>query len=166
MTDTTTDTPAQTMDTAQDEAPTLHPQVAAACRRARGEETIPGDEAPTWVVGAKNSYNARGNGSTMARRVLRDGAWTWLSAPASRGRYLSGDRHDVQSGDVWLGELVAEYTLGGRGTLTPNRWLLPCGMKEDKARMVPCDGTRRRDGQCTVTLPDGSDIVVSDPSWR
>ena len=79
---------------------------------AKGQ--VEGEETARRIRGALNDYNSRGRGSTMARRVLRDGTWDWVSAPASRGRHLAGDRRDVQWGDVYEGEIIAEYTLGSK----------------------------------------------------
>lgn len=143
---------------------TVDELVSAAVRVAVGEDAIADDAAPLRIVGASNDYNSRGRGSTMARRVLRDGVWKWLSAPASRGRFLAADRKDTQYGDAWVGEILASYTLGGRGTPRPETFLLVIGGEYKTTQLA---FTRRRDGQYSVVLPGRDEkLVVSDPAWR
>ena len=137
--------------------------IRTATEVAMGRGTIADDAAPIRIRGAQNNYNARGSGSTMARRVLRDGEWKWVSAPASRARLRSGDRHDTQMGDVWVGEIVANYTLGARGTPTPDSFVLVIGGDDKPLQTVP--HVKRRDGQYTLTFGEET-LVVSSPAWR
>lgn len=133
---------------------------------ALGTEPIADDAAPIRVVGARNDYNSRGRGSTMARRVLRRGSWEWVSAPTSRGRFLSADRNDKQYGDVWIGEVLAQYTLGGRGRPAPEKFYLVEEPDENGKHLQELTHVRRRDGRYTLTLPDDQLLLVSDPAWR
>lgn len=146
------------------ESPTVGPITLHAIDVAMGREQIAADAPAIRVKGAANDYNSRGRGSTMARRVLRDGAWQWLSAPASKGRYTSSDRNDVQYGDAWEGEIIAEYTLGGRSAPKPNGWYIV--KPHEKPLTIIQSATKRRDGQWALTLPNGETLVVSDPAWR
>lgn len=120
------------------------------------------------IRGAANNYNSRGNGGTMARRVLRNGSWQWVSRPASRGRYLASDRHDAQYGDVYAGEIIAEYTLGGSSI--PDAWYLVYEreVKGTRKTLFTLTATKRRDGRWSLCRkPGDADIIlVSDPYWR
>ena len=140
-------------------------RVSIANAIATGKEQIPPTAAPIRARGAANDYNAKGRGSTIARRVLRNGAWEWVSAPASRGRYLASDRKDTQYGNVWIGEVLATYTLGGRGKPEPDNFLLVLGSDDPMFHKLP--HTLRRDGQYSLTLPGNDEpLLVTDPAWR
>ena len=140
-------------------------RVTVAVAAAIGQSPIPAEAPPIKIRGAANDYNARGRGSTMARRVLRNGGWEWVSAPASRGRDRADDRQDTQRGNVWPGEIVATYTLGGRGKPEPDNFALVLGAGKSVFHELP--HTLRRDGQSALTLPAVSDpLLVPDPAWR
>ncbi len=113
------------------------------------------------IRGAVNSYDSRGKGATMARRVFRGGAWTWVSRPAARERYLAADRWDTKYGDVWPGEIVAEYTLGGAST--PDAWHL---VSDATPILVALEAQKTKAGW-VLSLPghDGS-VTLPDPYWR
>jgi hypothetical protein len=92
----------------------------------------------------------------------------WVSEPASRGRFYASDRHDVKYGDVWPGEIIASYTLGG--SRTPDAWYLVQDSDEPLVRLA---ASRRRDGRWTLTVPETDEyqglpgeVVVPDPYWR
>lgn len=149
-------------DSPKDTTPTLSPELVRAVDTATGR-VAPADDARAIVIrGAWNDYNAKGRGSTTARRVLRDGVWKWVSAPASSGRFRAADRHDVRHGDVWVGEIVAQYTLGAR-RLAPDYFYL---VWEADKPLLPLEFVRRRDGQYGLTLPGGEVIIITDPAWR
>lgn len=120
-----------------------------------------GNQEAISVRGAQNDYNSKGRGSTMARRVLRNNKWIWLSEPASRGRTLSADRNDTKYGDVYEGELVAEYTLGSSRP-TPEKFFIAA--KEEKPLKL-LDFAKLKTGY-RITLPSGQTAVVDDPSWK
>ena len=140
----------------------LKGECAAAWAIAVGATPPDPASASIRICGAENDYNARGRGSTMARRVLRGGQWAWVSAPASRGRLRASDRHDATCGDVYVGEIVAQYTLGGSST--PDVWYLVYGSERPLHRLA---ATHRRDGRWDLTL-DGAEgtVTVADPYWR
>jgi hypothetical protein len=131
---------------------------------AAGRIPAPPEDKGVEVWGAKNDYNARGRGHTYVRRVLRGGRWEWVSPPASRGRFLAADRRDVQYGDVYLGEVIAEYTLGGNRQ--PDKWFLVD--PHDDYIWWALEGTRRRDGQWDLRLSGRQEsiLTVPDPYWR
>lgn len=135
---------------------------------ASGKAPAP-ETAVGRVIGAQNDYNARGNGSTMARRVYRGGQWQWLSAPASRGRYLSADRNDTVEGDVWGGDVIATFTLGGRGEPTPDKWQIVRHVPDSEGRITFRVNAARLAGggyRLTVATRPGESIDVPNPSWR
>lgn len=127
----------------------------------------PGDETACAVRGAVNDYSARGKGTTMARRVFRSGAWAWVSAPASRGRYLASDRRDVKYGYVYEGEIVAEYTLGEGSE--PDAWYVVTRNEKPLQKLA---ARKVRDGYYVLTAltKDGTllpgEVRVSSPYWR
>jgi hypothetical protein len=135
---------------------------------ATGIAAIADDIAPLRIKGAWNDYNARGRGHTTARRVLRDGKWEWLSAPASRGRMRAADRNDMQYGNVWEGEIIAEHIIGARSCEPEQFYLIVCGEDEKliNNELTILKHHARRDGQFAVTLPDDQTITVSNPAWR
>lgn len=139
----------------------------ARCERAWSVLTgaTPADpDAPAIAhVGARNDYNARGRGSTTAWRVLRAGAttWSWLSAPASRGRFLAADRSDEQTGEAYEGDLLVKYTLGGRAAPQPERVRLV-----SRRGALDLEHRTRRDGSLVVSSPALGEHIVSSPMWR
>lgn len=137
------------------------PKTRAAWAIARGETSADASAPGAEIIGARSDYNSRGRGSTMARRVYRDGAWSWVSEPAR-------DRRDTRYGNVWPGDIVAEYVLGGHRT--PTDWYLI--IEGDKPRQK-LDARLRRDGQYSLTVhsyDDAEDVpgelVVPHPYWR
>jgi hypothetical protein len=128
---------------------------------ATGARTDASDEGHR-ILGAQNDYNSRGNGSTTARRVLRNGSWEWVSAPASRGRYLASDRKDTQYGDVYEGEIVAGYTLGSSRPTPDAFWLVIDAEKP----LVLLGYQKIKTGYRLTRKKTGETIDVSDPTWR
>ena len=149
-------------DPIPESAATVGPRTAHAIAVLRAEATC--QDTAIEVRGAWNDYNSRGRGCTTARRVLRDGTWQWVSRPASRGRYLAGDRHDVQHGAVYEGEIVATYTLGRDGALDTMH-LVRAISAPDQKPLQPLPHVRIKGGY-RLNLPDGTTLDVSDPTWR
>ncbi len=119
-------------------------------------------QEPVEIVGAENYYNARGRGYTMTRRVLRDVVWQWVSRPASRGRYYARDRQDVQWGEVWPGEVIAEFRLGES---TPRAWYVV--HPREARKLLRLSGVRLRDGSYRLTHEEyEGEIIVTDPYWK
>lgn len=128
---------------------------------ATGVRKDASDEAQR-ILGAKNDYNSRGNGSTTARRVLRNGSWDWMSASASRGRSLASDRNDTQYGDVYEGEIVAGYTLGSSRPTPDQFWLVINAERP----LVKLAHQRIKSGYRLTREKTGETIDVTDPTWR
>lgn len=126
------------------------------------------DEAVAEIWGASNDYNAKGRGSTEARRVLRNGSWEWLSKPASRGRYLAGDRRDTTYGNVFEGEIVATFTLGGNRTPSGFSIVAKKGWSAEKPdqAIMKLDFVATKSGYRLTRSKTGETIEVSDPYWK
>ena len=132
---------------------------------ARGQAEADPADSGREIRGAANDYNARGNGSTMVRRVYRAKEWVWVSKPASKGRYLASDRKDVERGPVYPGEIVAQYTLGG--ARSPERWWLT--VADGEYPLIGLSGRHRRDGQYELSVDAAGytgTVLVPDPYWR
>lgn len=158
MSEQTNENNASAATTAQEEIDKAHTRHAFLV--AKGEATAA--EEAIEITGARNDYNAKGRGSTMARRVLRNGSWEWVSKPASRGRYLAGDRKDATRGDVYEGEIIAEFTLGGSGK--PNCFMY--ASQRESAPLVIFEGFARTKEGFKLTAKNGESIMVSDPYWK
>jgi len=122
------------------------------------------------IWGAKNCYNARGKGDTYVRRVYRNGTWNWLSEPASRGRFLAADRHDVRYGYVYIGDVIAEYTLGSK---TPYAWKLVTGNCDGVTKLANLNAVKLKQGKWRLRVASivGEENIpeyfdVSEPYWR
>jgi hypothetical protein len=148
---------------------------ADAWRIARGEAELPDDAPVLRIWGGKNSYNARGRGSTSARRAYDGRTWRWVAPPTSRGRSYAADRHDTTYGDVYPGEIIAEFTLGERGTPTPHGWYL-VRVHPEKPLVLLHAIRRTKQGYVLAINKQGmtpeesaqayGTIVVPDPAWR
>lgn len=137
----------------------------AASPEGLAEAVLNGDKEPSEeaadIIGASNDYNSRGRGSTMARRILRDGSWEWVSEPASRGRVNVSDRRDMKHGPAYEGEIVAEYILGSSRPKPVGFYIVTRGEKT-----LQCLPHKKVKSGYRLTLPSGKTIDVSDPSWK
>jgi hypothetical protein len=70
----------------------------------------------------------------------------------------------VQYGYVYVGDVIAEYTLGGHRE--PDHWYMVDPHGDEVWWML--EGTRRRDGQWDLRMPGRQDLLltVPDPYWR
>jgi len=123
---------------------------------------------------AWRDLSARGSGTESYRRRLPAGTsvWTWVSSDRlPRGTYVASDRRSSVFGESYPGDLLAEFERGqSRGEAKITRFLLvhETGACDDRPTHIvtPCDHARRSDGVYCVTLPDGSELLVTDPRWR
>lgn len=131
------------------------------CARAKGEQTIPEDEAPISITGAHCDYSARGScREHWFRMAWRNDSWQYISRRLEAVGMTSSTRHQSKKGDVWAGEIVASHDRGkpiDAVALIVNR---PEGVTN---HILWLDFTRRRDGQLSITLPDKSTVVLRDP---
>lgn len=131
----------------------------AECRRARGLEAIPDEEAPISILGALCDYSARGSRRAhWFRLVCRAGSWSYLSAHLRPVSARASDRHQGSYGNAWAGELLAQHD---RGADIDHIWLVTT---DPDNPLLQCEFSRRRDGQLSILLPDsGSPLVLPDP---
>jgi len=155
--------------------PSLTAETANAWQIARGEAELPKDAPAIRIWGGMNNYNARGRGSTSARRAYDGRTWRWVAPPTSRGRFLAADRHDTTYGDVYPGEVVAEFRLGERGAPTPHGWYLVRAHPEKPLVLLHVIRKTHQGYVLSVSrkgvTPEESaqaygTIVVPDPAWR
>lgn len=138
-----------------------------------------GDAAdPTAVAigtrGAWRDVNAKGNGSETYRRALSPGgAWRFVSsARLPRGTFLASDRKATVHGDVYVGDLVADYDRslrGGRsqGEATHDGKIGLVVAPADKgAEILWMDAVRQKDGTWRVVLPTGAHLTIAPAGWR
>lgn len=133
---------------------------------------------PTAVAistrGAWRDLNARGNGTESYRRALSPGAsWRFVAlSRLPRGTFLAGDRKALERGDVYAGDLVADYDRSLRGGRSQGaashdgKIGLVIGEGEHGARIEWMDAVRQKDGTVRVILPTGAHLTVSSPGWR
>lgn len=143
-----------------------------ACDVASGRAKPDMEASPVRVLAASKDLNCKGRGPIKYRRVYRDGSWGWVSdEKLPRGSFRASERRAEVWGDAYPGDLVACYDAGvsSSGYEPPKleRIYLLIGEDENgKTRRVDCEFAKRRDGQVSVTLPDGNKMVVASPDWR
>jgi hypothetical protein len=159
----TTATPDSTPDTL----------VRIACDIANGAA-----QDPTAVAlrtkGAWRDCNAKGNGSETYRRALSPGgAWRFVSsARLPRGAFLASDRKAIVFGDVFVGDLVADYDRGlsrgaSKGEATHDGKVgLVIGPADKGAEIEWLDAVRQKDGTWRVILPTGAHLTIARGDWR
>jgi hypothetical protein len=129
------------------------------CARAKGEQEIPGDEAPISITGAYCDYSASGRCREHWFRMVWRDKWQYLSERLAPVGMRASERHQSIKGDVWAGEIVAGHDRGKPIDAIGIISIQPVGGKHIQWLKF----NRRRDGQFAITLPDGSVIVRPDP---
>jgi hypothetical protein len=139
---------------------TISDRVKSACDIAAGRAEAAPDATGTRITGSKKDLNAKGRGPEWHRMVYRSGSWRYVSDERlPRGDFRASDRRATVYGEVYPGEIVAQHD---RGCPLDSAWLA-CGPDEDGKVLVACDFRRRRDGKLTFVLPDGSEVVTTNP---
>jgi len=138
----------------------LTERVTRAISIATGAVAADPSERGHTITGAKKDLNCKGRGDEWYRMVLRNGRWQYVSDDRlPSGSFRASDRRASVSGDVYVGEIVVRHPRGGR---VESAWLV-CDPGEDGKVLVGCGWGIRRDGQASVRLPDGQEVVVEDP---
>lgn len=133
---------------------------ALACDIATGAVKPPEDIIGMSIRGGHKDLNAKGRGPWWYRMVLRNGAWTYFCEDRlPMGTFLAGDRRCSVRGDVYLGEVVAQHDKGG----PVDAMYLIAPNVADNNMLCPVPFRKRKDGKFVVTLPDGREVVVSNP---
>jgi hypothetical protein len=147
--------------------------VRLACDIATGAAKVPTAVA-IRTKGAWRDLNAKGNGSETYRRALSPGAqWRFVSSERlPRGTFLAGDRKAVVRGDVYVGDLVADYDRGlSRGASKgeakhDGKIGLVVGHADKGAEIEWMDVVRQKDGTWRVILPTGTHLTFPAAGWR
>lgn len=140
--------------------PAVSARVQAACDVATGR--TPADDAATGkrIIGAKKDLNAKGRGPQWYRMVYRNRSWQYVSTDRlPSGTFRASDRNAEVYGEVYPGEIVVHHD---RGSAVDAAWLAATPNAEGKC-LIKITFARRRSGNLAFTLPDGSEVVLSDP---
>lgn len=123
---------------------------------------------------ASRACNAKGNGSETYRRALSPGGkWRFVSSERlPRACFLAGDRNCKIFGDVFAGDLVADYGRSiSRGASTgeakhDGQIGLVLGPTDGGAEIEWMDAVRQKNGTWRVILPTGAHLTVPGAGWR
>ena len=154
----------QTNDTTKEQADIqASDPVAVACGIARGECQADPNARAVRIRGGHKDLNAKGRGPWWFRMAYRSGSWTYFSDERlSAGTFLASDRRQTVHGDVFPGELICQHDRGG----PVDAMYLIVEDEKPKDALVSVEFRKRRDGMLVVTLPDGSEVIVSNPRSR
>jgi len=154
------DTENKTLEGGAPTTPAISARVQAACDVATGR--TPTDDAATGtrITGAKKDLNAKGRGSQWYRMVYRNRSWQYVSTDRlPNGTFLAADRRAEVYGKVFPGEIVVQHD---RGSAVDAAWLVAAPNTEGKC-LTKITFAKRRSGDLAFSLPDGSEVVLSDP---
>lgn len=148
--------------------------VRIACDIATGAAKDPSANAIS-AKGAWRDVNAKANGSETYRRALSPGgSWRFVSTDhLPRGMFLASDRKAIVRGDVYVGDLIADYDRSlSRGKSNgeakhDGKIGLVIGPAADRGPEVEwMDVTRQKDGTWRVILPTGAHLTFAPAAWR
>jgi hypothetical protein len=153
--------------------PIIAERVVAACDVATGAAADPAAVAIS-TKGSWRDLNARGNGTETYRRALSPGgAWRFVAEERlPRGSLLASDRKALVRGDVFVGDLVADYERSLRGGASQGEAVhdgkvgLVVGSTGRGAEIEWMDIYRQKDGTWRVVLPTGAHLTFPGPAWR
>jgi hypothetical protein len=169
----TTTTAEQTTATAEPATAAPSELVRIACDIATGAAQDPTAVA-IRVRGAWRDLNAKGNGTETYRRALSPGgSWRFVSATRlPRGTFLAADRKASVRGDVYVGDLLADYDRSLRGGSSQGEAAhdgkvgLVIGPSSKGAEIEWMDVVRQKDGTWRVILPTGAHLTIPAAGWR
>lgn len=123
---------------------------------------------------AWRDLNAKGNGGETYRRALSPGgAWRFVSSERlPRGTFLASDRRCTVRGDVFVGDLIADYDRSlskgaSQGEAKHDGKIgLVIGAADKGAEIEWMDVTRQKDGTWRVILPTGAHLTIPAAGWR
>lgn len=126
--------------------------------------------------GAWRDLTAKGNGKETYRRALSPGGqWRFVSSERlPRGTFLAADRGACVRGDVYVGDLIADFDRSLRSGRSQGKAAHngkigivvshhDGKLKEDDIEWL--NVTRQKDGKWRVILPTGAHLTFSSPSW-
>jgi hypothetical protein len=140
--------------------PSISASLQLACDIAAGRaEADPGAHG-FKITGAMKDLTCRGRGPQFYRMVYRGGAWQYVSAQRlPNGCYRARERRAEVFGDVFIGEIVVDHN---RGAAVDTAYLVDAPDAEGEC-LENIAFQLRRDGDLTFTLPDGSEVVLTNP---
>lgn len=112
---------------------------------------------------------AQGNGTETYRRALTPGrGWRFVASHRlPRGTFLAADRRARVRGDVYVGDLVADYDRSLRHGASRGE-----AQHDGKVGLVVgteiewMDVVRQKDGMWHVILPTGAHLTIPSAAWR
>lgn len=138
----------------------MEQHIQVSCDIAAGRTPADPNAKGQRLRAAHKDLNAKGNGPWWFRMVYRNGDWQYFSEDRlPTGTFLASDRRATVYGDVFAGELVCNHSKAGP---VEQMWLA-CPSDTDSKTLVELSYRKRRDGQLVVTLPDATELVVSNP---
>ena len=157
----------------QEESAAVSEQIRIACDIATGSANDPSAVA-IRIRAAWRDLNAKGNGSETYRRALSPGGeWRFVSSERlPKGAFLAGDRKAAVRGDVFVGDLLADYERSLRrgaslGEAKHDEKIgLVIGPSDKGAEIEWMDVVRQKDGTWRVILPTGAHLTFSSAAWR
>jgi hypothetical protein len=140
----------------------IGPLTRSACDVATGRVLADPTTIGTSIVGAKKDLNSKGRGEHWYRMVHRHG-WRYVSDDRlPSASFRAAERRCEVYGDVYPGEIVVSHD---RGQSIDCAWLVRAPDSAGKV-LVRIEFSSRRDGNLVFTLPDASEVVLSNPRSR
>ncbi len=178
----TIDVAEQTITATAEPATAISSATIIACDIATGAAT----DATAVAIGARGAWrnlNAKGNGSESYRRARSPGqSWRFVSSERlPRGTFLASDRKCAVRGDVFVGDLIADYARSisqGKSTAISQGKSTGEAKHDGQIGLVtgPGDGAgfdvewldvaHQKDGTWRVILPTGAHLTFPAASWR
>jgi hypothetical protein len=123
---------------------------------------------------AWRDLNAKGNGRETYRRALSPGgSWRFMSSERlPRGTFLASDRKASVRGDVYVGDLVADFERSlSRGASQGEaehggKVGLVTGPRDKGAKIWWMDAVCQKNGSWRVILPTGAHLTIPAAGWR
>jgi hypothetical protein len=168
-----TNTAEQTTATAEP-ATAISEAIRLACDIATGTAKDPA-AAAIRGKGAWRDLNAKGNGTESYRRALSPGgSWRFVSSERlPRGTFLAADRGAKVFGNIYTGDLVADYERSLRGGASQgeaahNGKVGLIIRRNDEGQVVIkwMDAILQKDGTWRVILPTGAHLTIPRADWR
>jgi hypothetical protein len=159
---------------ATDPAPAMTERMRCSCDIATGAAIDPAAVA-IRAKGAWRDLNAKGNGTETYRRALSPGgSWRFVASDRlPRGTFLAADRKALARGDVYVGDLVADYDRSlsrgvsqGEAQHDGKVGLVTGEAAKGGALVAWMDVARQKDGTWRVILPTGAHLTFASAGWR
>jgi hypothetical protein len=152
---------ATTVETTEVAPVTISASMQLACHIAAGRVDADPSACGINIIGAKKDLNCKGRGEHWYRMMYRRGAWQYVSSDRlPNGCYRASERRAEVHGEVYLGEIVVRHN---RGAAIDEAYLVDMPESDGGGCLEEIVFHKRRDGNLTFVLPDGSEVVLSNP---